>query len=53
MGLYKIDNVSSEEWHRRQLRRHELKQWAITLLEIVALIGAVLFLMWLARWLCI
>ena len=53
MGLYKIDNVSSEEWHRRQLRRHDLKQWGITLLEIGALVAVVLLLMWLARWLCI
>ena len=51
MGLWKIDNVSSEEWQRREMRRHDIKMWLITILEICAMVGAVLLLMWLIRWL--
>ena len=51
MGLYKIDNVSSEEWERRQWRRHELRSWGITVLEIAAMAGMVWLVIWLWGWL--
>lgn len=51
MGIWKIDNVSSEEWERRQLRRHDIISWLRTLAEIAAMIGVVLLLMWMIRWL--
>ena len=46
MGLYKVDNVSSEEWHRRQMRRHNIQRWAITILEIAAMAGAIWLMVW-------
>ena len=49
MGIWKIDNVSSEEWHRRQMRRHNIKMWLITLVEIGAMVGVVLLMMWAIR----
>ena len=39
MGLWKIDNVTSEEWHNRQMRLHSIKMWALTILEIALIIG--------------
>jgi len=51
MGLYKIDNASSEEQKRRAIRRHEAKQWMITLAEIGAVVGLVILWSWLIRWL--
>ena len=51
MGLYKIDNVSSEEWQRRQLRRHDIKMWAITIVEILGLAGAIVLLIYAWKWL--
>ena len=42
MGLWKIDNVSSEEWQRRQMRRYNIKAWALTILEIALIIGFVI-----------
>ena len=47
MGIWKVDNVSSEEWHRRQMRRHCIRAWAITILEISAMGGIVWFVVWL------
>lgn len=41
MGLWKIDNVTSEEWHNRQMRLHSIKMWALTILEIALIIGVV------------
>lgn len=51
MGLYKIDNVSSEEWHKRKLRRHEIRQWIILLLQMAGLAIAVMVMIWLIGWL--
>ena len=50
MGLYKIDNVSSEEWDRRMMRRHSRIRWMITLAEIAALAGAIWMVIWLWNW---
>ena len=47
MGLWKVDNVSSEEWERRMLRRHDIKQWTITIIEIAGMVGAVIGIAWL------
>ena len=49
MGLYKIDNVSKEEWERRMMRRHSIQRWIITLLEILFMVGVVLALIWIAN----
>jgi len=46
MGIWKVDNVSSEEWHRRQMRWYSIKRWVITLLEIAAMVGVILFVIW-------
>ena len=46
MGLYKIDNVSSEEWDRRMMRRHNIQRWVITILEIAAMAGAIWLMVW-------
>ena len=51
MGLYKIDNASREEWERQARRRHEVRQWLITLAEIGAMAAMVLIYIWLIRWL--
>lgn len=49
MGLRKIDDcqfrISPEEWQKRQLRRHDIKQWALTIIEIL-LLTAFLVGMW-------
>ena len=49
MGLYKIDNVSSEEWDRRMMRRHNIWRWFVTLLEIGFMVGVVLAFIWIAN----
>lgn len=49
MGIWKIDNVSSEEWHRRQMRRNSIKKWLILLLQLAMMAGAALVAIWLAR----
>ena len=51
MGIWKIDNVSSEEWERRMMRRHDIRQWVITILQMAGMVGAVMFVIWLVRWL--
>ena len=51
MGIWKIDNVSSEEWERREMRRHNIRQWLITLAELAAMAGTVIGVIYLARWL--
>ena len=51
MGLYKIDDVSREEWARRRERRDEIRKWLILLLEIGAMAGTIALLIWLVRWL--
>ena len=51
MGIWKIDNVSSEEWERREMRRHNIRQWLVTLAELACMAGAVIGLIYLVRWL--
>ena len=51
MGLYKIDNVSREERERREMRRHSIRQWTITILEIGVIVGLVWLLVWAWEWL--
>ena len=54
MGLRKINNefrISPEEWQRRQMRRHSIRQWCITILQISGMVGSVVFLIWLMKWL--
>lgn len=46
MGLTKIDERTSE-WERREMRRHNIKQWAITIGEILLMFGAVYLIVWL------
>ena len=48
MGLYTIDNVSSEEWHRRQMRRNSIKKWLILLLQLALMAGAALVAIWIS-----
>lgn len=48
MGIWKIDNVSSEEWHRRQMRRDSIKKWLILLLQLAMMAGAGLVAAWIA-----
>lgn len=52
MGLWKVDNVSSEEWERRMMRRHEIRQWTITVIEIIMLAGFVVGMWYLFDWAC-
>ena len=51
MGLYKIDNVSREEWQRRRMKHHERIRWAITIAEILLIAGMITGLVFFARWL--
>lgn len=55
MGLRKINDgqfrISAEEWQRRQMRRHSIHQWCITILQISGMVGAVVLLIWLMKWL--
>lgn len=48
MGLRRIDEspkrLSPEEWHRRELRKHTIQRWLITLLELCG-IALVVWLM--------
>jgi len=50
MGLWKVDNVSSEEWHRQQLRRHDIRQWVITIVEILLIVAFVVGMWFLFEW---
>lgn len=50
MGIWKIDNVSSEEWERREMRRHNIRQWTITIVEIALLIGFIVGMFYLYDW---
>ena len=49
MGLWKVDNVSSEEWQRRMMRRHNLWRWFVTILELALMAGVVLAFVWIAN----
>lgn len=54
MGIRKINDgfrISPEEWHRRQMRRHSIQRWCITILQISGMVGAVVLLIWLLKWL--
>lgn len=51
MGIWKIDNVSSEERERREMRRHDIRQWLITLAELACMAAAVIGVIHLVRWL--
>lgn len=48
MGLRRIDEspkpLSPDEWCRREMRKHNLQRWAITLLELAG-IALVVWLM--------
>ena len=50
MGLWKIDNVSSEAWHERQMRIHSIKQWILTIFEIALIVGFVVGMWYLFLW---
>ena len=49
MGLWKVDTVSRDEWERRIMRRHDLRQWLITIGQLMLMAGAVLLIIWLCR----
>ena len=49
MGLWKIDTVSRDEWERRMMRRHNIRQWLITIGQILLIAGAVMVIIWLCR----
>lgn len=49
MGLWKIDNVSRDEWQRRMMRRHHIHQWLVLIGQIALMAGAVLLIIWLCR----
>ena len=51
MGLWTIDNVIQQERERKAIRRHERRQWAITITEILILAGLIAGAVWLIRWL--
>lgn len=55
MGLRKINDgqfrISPEEWQKRQMRRHSIRQWCITILQISGMVGAVVLLILLMKWL--
>lgn len=46
MGMYKIDNVSSEEWQRRMLRRYNIRQWILLGVMILAVAGMACLMVW-------
>ncbi len=45
MGLRRIDEspkqLSPDEWCRREMRKHTIQRWAITLLELAGIAGVV------------
>ena len=54
MGLRKINDgqfrISPEEWQRRQMRRHNIKQWTLTIIEILLLTAFVVGMWQLFEW---
>ena len=50
MGLWKIDDVSKEEWERRELRRHDIQRILITIGQIALMVGAVVVTILVVRW---
>ena len=55
MGLRRITgqqfNVSPEEWHKRQIRNHEIRQLALAIVQILGIAGFVIGCMYLIEWL--
>lgn len=51
MGLYTIDDVCRKERERREMRRHNIRQWLILIAELAAMAGCVIGVIFLARWL--
>lgn len=55
MGLRRITGeqfpISPEEWQKRQMHRHSIKQWTITIIKILGMVGFVVGSIWLIRWL--
>ena len=49
MGLWKIDNVSREEWQRRMMRRHHIHQWLILIGQLILIAGVLLMVIWLSK----
>lgn len=49
MGLWKIDNVSSEEWERREIRRNSIHKWLILIGQLILIAGAVAVIVWLCQ----
>ena len=52
MGLRRIDEsqkqLSPDEWCRREMRKHNIQRWAITLLELAGIAGVVWLMFFLA-----
>ena len=46
MGIPRIDDHASD-WERREMRRHNLKQWAITIGEMLMMVGVIYLIVWL------
>ena len=51
MGLWTIDNVIQQERERKAMRKHERRQWLITLAEIATMLIFAAGAVWLIRWL--
>ena len=47
MGLWKTDNVNREEWERRMMRRHNIHQWLVLLVELALIAAAIIGIVWL------
>ena len=54
MGLRRITGqqfpISPEEWHKRQLRRHNIKMWTLKIIEGVLIIILFVGMMYLFMW---
>ncbi len=51
MGLTKIITSSTEEWKRREMRKHERREWMILIAEVAALAGWIVLMVYLIKWL--
>ena len=55
MGLRRITGqqfpISPEEWQKRELRRHDIKQWTITIIQIIGIVLLVIGSIKLIEWL--
>ena len=48
MGLMRIDErpkMSASEWEMREMRKHSIKRWIITIIEIAGIAG-VIYAIW-------